>query len=911
MREIERKLLVSTKDREPPHDVCRPYLGEDCTPILDITDSHEWHATLWYTPKAAVTPGRNIHLVVAVKTETSGGRLEWVNSLVVHAGDAPLPRFGKSWLYGDLHYHSQMTDNEGESGYSYRNVIRALGAMGMDFVFATDHASNSEQVDGGLVIYRCGREEGPRCPFTQRNKKCDDAGNKCLAFSMKEARDLNRIRFGAAKDILYGPSGVNASIAGEANTNGLARYRAEGILPQIYMGEEVDSWPELSVAEKEAGAVKYGNGLGYFFVDAEFQSYTNDGQPTYLAFDPQGIPVAEEVKNWVGENLPGLLGSEAVQDAVAFFAPDGMKMEPSRQHLVYFPKSNDTSSDGFIGSDSRVFGGASKPIGDVVAEVEGGGYAFLAHPLTSSGPSGAGPDIVPYSEVSLGRAWKSEAILGLQIWNEDDEEFARPQGGGCDALDDSNGRYLYRLPFRQTKFPWTWLGGGGKGTVVVPRQLAHGAFTWDRFLRKGLKPEETAPLTWLHKGLPRKWFMGGGSDSHGDLNYRRQGVPSLDRWCDSPVTDTAIGRPRNLVLVSTPPTGGRYSNRQVIDALRGGQFSVTNGPALRIGIDKNGNGKMDDVDLQMGATFEMFPGEHVPLLVEWKSTPEFGPIEEIDVYVGNALVTFAVDKHGPTHLTLAHDPAAYQPDPSGVLRIKPSGGLAMAGVANLYLSPSQFGLVAEGNPLFYVRAYARTILAPFGGVNSATGYVEPCPAGARCKVGHAFANPIWGRYHATCPQTGPAQTQDSGTVGVGGIGSKAGGGAHVKPTVLDQASLRTSSRDQDGNAVPDTCERDIPDPCPAAGTPIGSHADIDLVFTQEGASTTPPAKSPPPRSCQILAGAAQPVGSKAAGGAAVDASSSPKKTIPAETLPELQPAPRRQQLEPEDLPVKGKGRRAR
>lgn len=63
-----------------------------------------------------------------------------------------------------------MTDNEGESGYAYRNVVRALGAMGLDFVFATDHASNSVQIDG--------------------------AG---------EARDLTSLRYIAAKEIMNGP----------------------------------------------------------------------------------------------------------------------------------------------------------------------------------------------------------------------------------------------------------------------------------------------------------------------------------------------------------------------------------------------------------------------------------------------------------------------------------------------------------------------------------------------------------------------------------------------------------------------------------------------------------------------------------------------------------------------------------
>ena len=50
------------------------------------------------------------------------------------------------WAYGDLHFHSQGTDNTGEMGYSYRSALQAMNAMGLDFAIASDHASNNTQV---------------------------------------------------------------------------------------------------------------------------------------------------------------------------------------------------------------------------------------------------------------------------------------------------------------------------------------------------------------------------------------------------------------------------------------------------------------------------------------------------------------------------------------------------------------------------------------------------------------------------------------------------------------------------------------------------------------------------------------------------------------------------------------------
>ena len=155
LREIERKGWVSTKSDNPPYVRCRPHTGVNCDPLLDITFSHEWHGFFWFKPARIPAPGENARLKVTVVTERGGTELRWSNYLSVHYAKAPLPRFSNDWVYGDFHYHSQMTDNDGETGYSYRNVARTLGAMGMDFVFATDHASDGEQQRASIEAWLC------------------------------------------------------------------------------------------------------------------------------------------------------------------------------------------------------------------------------------------------------------------------------------------------------------------------------------------------------------------------------------------------------------------------------------------------------------------------------------------------------------------------------------------------------------------------------------------------------------------------------------------------------------------------------------------------------------------------------------------------------------------------------------
>ena len=62
--------------------------------------------------------------------------------------------------------------------------------------------------------------------------------------------------------------------------------------------------------------------------------------------------------------------------------------------------------------------------------------------------------------------------------------------------------------------------------------LHHGLKEWDDLLMRGITPSQTASLSWLPPGEPRRLFIAGGSDAHGDLNYHRRRLhprPNPDR----------------------------------------------------------------------------------------------------------------------------------------------------------------------------------------------------------------------------------------------------------------------------------------------------------------------------------------------------------------------------------------------
>lgn len=806
----------------PEHLLCEPWRGEDCTDLGDLSDTSEFSALALYSPHTR-TPGARVRLELDVRVSARlwkqerdrvvivDGELRFHEEVWVLLAPEPLPRFGGGWLYGDLHYHSQGTDNEGEDGYSWLSTAHAMGAMGMDFLFATEHASNSRQiVDVDLDL----------SPEDYRG-----------------LRDMSPERFRFGLERLHDPDdGVDVEIMRQPGGRLPQNVRLRSVVPRIYLGGEVDTIPEVPL-----GAVYgYGYGNGRAYTPDDWQE-TAEG--TALLIDQQGI-----------------------------LDPDF-----SRQHIVYMPRSP-TDREGFVASNTGDHGGGGRRLRELLPEMEAHGYAFLAHPLAGgSGPGGildAGPALAPYHDRQLEEAFASPAILGLQLWNEDerletdmgdgdawnsgqfsiepDFTFDSPRGD-CDLYADTPYCSLSLIPYwERDRGLWhrskTPTYGSSRGYPIdgvepdadahsVYGSLYHGTFTWDRMIRWGLDPSRTAELDWVAAGEPRKVLMAGGSDSHGDFNFRRTGY----MVGTTGVNDTAIGRPRNLVYVGEPrvtrerppalpsppravaPTAGsgrrtagtpaiaarrtaapqrtaaprrtatfatrsravladppdevalppaepkRYPQEQVVDALRSGQFAVTDGPALRIVVDRNRNGVIDGPDVPMGGSMHLYGTDPIPLLVEWRSTPEFGPVQGIDLYVGAVAGdrgrTYAPRGHGvrdpsdpvsePLLEHVEYDAQrrtkmrdGYWLDPTGQLHIEtgavdPIGSdHEYHGLHSVVLDPTDFHSGAHHEDTsYYVRAFARTV--PTKHLACIAADRELFHRRGECIVRVAYTNPIW------------------------------------------------------------------------------------------------------------------------------------------------------------------------
>jgi len=574
---------AGTPPARPVHSICRRWQSQDCTSFAALRSTSEWHMTAFYTPSSAI-PGRNVRLrttltLRATKDGVSSNKT-YQRFLTVHLAEQPLPKFDSEWAYGDLHYHSQGTDNDGESGYSYRGTVQAMNAMGLDFAFATDHASNSPQIGSAEPQF----------------------SSELVRPILRGLRDMSPDRFAFGIDVLNAATGANRQVVSFMRPSGQGSGAAAS---QLFLGAEVDVAPETYPGEVGSSHFCYYVPKFLKALDQHWIPTHPGDEPELFWCDSMSVPTGdgrELLLDVQGPNAGRLLSTD-------FYA---------RQHMIHLPVDPQRKSS-FIASNTSKYGGGTRRLGEIL-DVELGqrqkGYAFLAHPFSQGlGDSvGAlGPDLISYTRAQLDDAFKSPHILGLQIWNEDSISSA-----------DANDAQPFESPH------WE----GQKQPFLDPHFQR-----WDLLQLQGLDTKRTASLSWIPAGDPRRFFAAGGSDAHGDFNYRREGYfLGTDK-----VNDTAIGKPRNLVHVGPAagaaiPTGlgsaVPLSQQQVVEGLRSGNFAITDGPAVRIMVDVNGNGQIDASDVPMGGVHKHVLAGPFKVIVEWKSTPEFAPVESIRLLLG-------------------------------------------------------------------------------------------------------------------------------------------------------------------------------------------------------------------------------------------------------------------------------------
>ena len=786
---------------ENSHQVRRLWEGDSPEDLLRLDDWAEWNGTTYYTPVGGAPVGADLRIITVAQVSTGavctppatigppgtvmsagdlmhqlkrgresrypyatgpvdGGQSIFMGDFLrTHYAAAELPDFGNAWAYGDLHYHSQGTDNDGESGTSYRSALATMKAMGVDYAFATDHASDGEQLTGVATVFVDSIPEIPEwVPYLEEYIIDElEAAGVGLPMLFRDAyRDMSPERWTHLHGWLNAPEEFDgAGNLVDRGANAEVPYRdGSGRIPQMFLGGEVDAIPEASEEDASRGWFAYGNNLKYHWRKActDLPDFVIDHFGTFPG-------VCEDHMDVAG----GPDGRVSLRDIQGPFEPAF-----ARQHLVYLPE-DPTNADAFVTSESSNFGGASRHLYELINQMDAGdlGYAFLAHPVAAASGNGIGrlgPDVYPYSEAQLEVAFKSSRILGLQLWNENTRRRTA-------STPPDNPFIGKRFPFLHkvsvvvpdVDFPghwrtmnwgnldWRW---GGRNEDHLYTSLFHGTTMWDMVNLWGITPERMTDAG-LAVNTPRKFFMAGGSDAHGDMNYRRTG--RLLGWLGA--NDSRIASPRNLTYVGDVREGNAsgyptLGQGQVVRGLKSGRFLVTDGPVLRIAIDRDGNDTVDEADTNMGEhTATIGKTKKIRVVVEWKSSVEFGLVEKVDLYLGvnagdrkglvyggnGTCVDSIVPITDSTEREYCPMDNGYVRDDTGTLRIDVPASEGFYGRRVVEIDPTDF-------PLFEYRCETEVVVIDLDGGEYREVLIDRCNAGKVATPERAFVRAVASAY---------------------------------------------------------------------------------------------------------------------------------------------------------------------
>jgi len=242
-----------------------------------------------------------------------------------------------------------------------------------------------------------------------------------------------------------------------------------------------------------------------------------------------------------------------------------------------------------------------------------GGFYYAAHPFMDYDPFAYlfGLAMMPWSDNNYLLSRGTFTFGGLETWNE--RNFYKKDVS-----------YSYSL----NPFPWQ-LNPDWENELSW---LTDGIAQWDEYLSTGLAQNLLNPEV-----LPYKMFISAGSDCHGDFNYRTFNNNPIT--FDVYATDNAFGVLRTCVHVPGYSPGQLPPVDEILTSYRLGRSFMTDGPCLIMGIDKNGDGDLDDEeDLNIGEDDVIYSSEasQANVIIYWESSEDWGTLASMSILNGNA-----------------------------------------------------------------------------------------------------------------------------------------------------------------------------------------------------------------------------------------------------------------------------------
>jgi hypothetical protein len=383
-------------------------------------------------------------------------------------------------------------------------------------------------------------------------------------------------------------------------TNNIAEFGAP--LPAVRLAAQAVGLHWLTITDHSCDLDETGDGTySYATHEWEYTHQSASGTATFVrdvfAYGSSWGGLGADIAEFDG---PGLRLYRGVELNLA--SVDSDSYQKTIHCLGYNPEYLASPLSGAFGERP-----VTPTLPDGLAQLAPEGFAYAAHPLSSLaaewGGIDWGVDGAPWGGMDLTAALAYSGFIGLEAWNTRETRTSTDQND-----------------------PWADFDAGSAPGNPYPHELLAGIELWDAALRANLESGSG--------GEPRKVFLAGGSDAHGDFNYAT--YLSLDNYA----TDNAIGKVQTVVYVPGPYGPGALPPiAELLAAHRAGRSVITDGPFLEIGIDANGDGDWyGEGDLRIGdAGVVAATGGH--LVLRWASLPEFGPVAQIRLWAGTSAAT--------------------------------------------------------------------------------------------------------------------------------------------------------------------------------------------------------------------------------------------------------------------------------
>ncbi len=201
----------------------------------------------------------------------------------------------------------------------------------------------------------------------------------------------------------------------------------------------------------------------------------------------------------------------------------------------------------------------------------------------------------------------ADAIVGAQIWN------AR-------TSIKSTGNPLDPWNLLQTSTPFSPNDTADHGHHIKRFRQGQEVVNFVNQLGLKHKNDDSSHLQW-------KFFYGAGADAHGSFNFSN----TDDFLGLGEISDNAVGKLSTLTFC---PNGMGPNGENILNALKKGHSSISDGPILNIGLSLDGPNKENEVLMGEDCQLEWNNGVQHFLNINYRNTPEFGKLSYLRLFLG-------------------------------------------------------------------------------------------------------------------------------------------------------------------------------------------------------------------------------------------------------------------------------------